>query len=257
MRTGVVARALWTAGFFLGAMQAIANDGVIQGVARALPGGEIAYRELHTITGNSHHVRYTDPEGQLIAEKTLDYRCDQAAPDWQQKDLRSGERLGGHWNGAEYVLQRGESTSSIRPEATLVASSGFDRFVHGHLEQLRRGETVEFEFALPARLTSIGMRIKGTDAPVAGETADAWFAVEPSSGLFRMFAGVILLGYDPGGELRFYRGPSNIGDGKGGSLTVEIRYEHLADSPELAATPEPAMRAHRNEQDLRCTRHDA
>lgn len=229
----------------------------IEGTARTFPAGQPAYSELHEFSGDTHRVFYKDPAGRLIAEKVLDYGCDESAPDWQQHDLRNGRRVGGRWDGPDYVLLRDDRSSSVRPEGTLVASSGFDRFVRQQWTTLQNGNNVEFEFALPARLSTIGMRIHTTPAPDGEPDVLEWFRVEPSSGLFRLFGGSILLGYDENRDLAFYRGPSNIGDGKGGSLAVEIRYRRIADAVSLAELREPVADGSRKEPDSQCTRRDA
>lgn len=229
----------------------------VEGTARTFPAGEQAYTETHEYVGTTHRVAYRDPSGRIIAEKTLDYGCDDNAPEWRQQDLRNGRKLGGHWAGEEYVLQRDDRSTRIRPDAPFVASSGFDHFVRQQWSRLERGDTVEFDFALPARLSSIGMRIHQTPAPLYQPGVVEWFLVEPSSGFFRMFGGTILLGYDENRDLAFYRGPSNIGDGKGGSLMVEIRYARLPEAVDLAKTREPTDAGDRNAEQARCIRRDA
>ncbi len=229
----------------------------VEGIARSLPAGEEVYTETHEFSGNGHHISYRDPAGALIAEKRLDYSCSESAPDWEQHDLRSGKREGGHWSGETYVLQRDDRSNSITPDGTLVASSGFDKFVRRNWEKLTSGTQVGFEFALPARLTTIGMRISKTSALPGEQGISEWFRVEPSSPLFRMLAGAIVLGYDEERQLQFYRGPSNIGDAKGGDLDVEIRYRRSPATAGLApvdAPQEPQQPGGKNHQ---CPRSDA
>lgn len=234
-------------------------DGVVvmEGTARTYPAGDLAYRETHVFSGNTHRVLYRDPGGTLIAEKSLDYGCDLAAPDWEQRDLRNGRVVGGRWEGATYVLRRDARTSSVSPRLPLVASSGFDNFVRSHWDSLKTADEVNFDFALPADLMTIGMRLQRAEAP-EGETGERmWFKAEPSSGLLRLFAGEILLGYDETRTLGFYRGPSNIGDGKGGSLNVEIHYRRVPADAQLAALREPPGTGIRSDAESGCTRHDA
>ncbi len=207
----------------------------IEGIARSAAGQEV-YRETHDFDGKAHRILYHDPAGALIAEKQLDYSCSDSAPDWQQHDLRNGMRVGGHWRGSEYVLEHDGRSGSVSPERTLVASSGFDHFVRDHWVELASGETREFDFALPARLSTIGMRVQKTQGIPGESSITEWFSVEPSSGIFRLFAGKILLGYDEARGLQFYRGPSNIGDAEGRDVEVEIRYQRVqgeAGLPEL------------------------
>ena len=228
-------------------------SGRVEGLARVMPEGNPMYSETHEFDGSTHRIEYRDTGGMLIAEKELDYTCSDSVPDWQQRDLRSGARVGGRWSDAGYVLHRDDRSSTITPEGTLVASSGFDHFVRQHWEELRAGKTVGFEFALPARLTTIGMHIRKTRGLPGERAISEWFRAEPSSGLFRIFAGSILLGYDKDGMLQFYRGPSNISDGKGRGMEVEIRYRRLDTGRER----EPALVGDRTDPQLHCPRRDA
>ena len=70
------------------------------------------------------------------------------------------------------------------------------------------------------------MRIKPAACNYQTET-DQCFKLELSNWFVRMLVNPIELGYDP--ELRRltrYRGSSNIGDGKGNGLVVDIRYDY-------------------------------
>lgn len=224
-----------------GSSIALATTEIIEGVALRLPERTEAYHETHEISPLEHRISYRDPDGALLAEKQLDYTCSDSAPAWEQHDLRSGKMVGGYWAGEDYMLVRDGRETAIRPEGALVASSGFDRFVRKHRDSLRAGDTVGFEFALPARLSSIGMRIQREENAVAETGIDDWFRVEPVQGFFRLFTAGILLGYSKTGELVFYRGPSNISDGKGRGLDVEIRYRrHTADPTAAAVVAERA-----------------
>ena len=71
---------------------------------------------------------------------------------------------------------------------------------------------------------------------------DQCFRLELSNWFFRMLADPIELGYDPAQRrLTRYRGLSNIGDGKGNGLVVDIRYDYQ-DVPEQAcALPTPPL----------------
>lgn len=210
---------------------ALASTEIVEGIALRLPERTEVYHETHEISAKEHRISYLSPKGALLAEKQLDYTCSDSAPAWEQHDLRSGKVVGGYWAGEDYMLVRDGREAAIRPEGSLVASSGFDRFVRKHRERLLAGDTVGFEFALPARLSSIGMRIRREENAVTETGVDNWFRVEPEQGLLRLFAGAILLGYSQAGELVIYRGPSNISDDKGGDLEVEIRYRRHSAVP--------------------------
>ena len=80
----------------------------VVGVARPLAGGPEIYREHHVFEGESHRIHYIDPDGRRIAEKTLDYRCSDTAPAFEQRDLRDGERSAGAWSAGGYRLEHGQ-----------------------------------------------------------------------------------------------------------------------------------------------------
>ena len=70
------------------------------------------------------------------------------------------------------------------------------------------------------------LRIKPAACNYPTET-DQCFKLELSNWFVRLLVNPIELGYDP--ELRRltrYRGLSNIGDGKGNGLVVDIRYDY-------------------------------
>jgi hypothetical protein len=210
---------------------ALAGTEVVEGIALRLPERTEIYHETHEISALHHRISYSDLNGVLLAKKQLDYTCSDSAPAWEQHDLRSGKVVGGYWAGEDYMLVKDGRETAIRPEGTLVASSGFDRFVRKHRDSLLAGDTIGFEFALPARLSTIDMRIRREENAIAESGIADWFRVEPVQGLFRLFTSGILLGYSESGELLLYRGPSNISDGEGGDLDVEIRYHrHTLDS---------------------------
>lgn len=196
----------------------------IEGVALRLPERTEVYRERHEIAGNEHQVHYRRGDGTLFAENRLDYSHNNSAPTWLQRDLRDGSSIGGGWQDGAYVLRRNAETANVPHSERLVASAGFDRFVRRYWRQLRRGEALVFEFAVPARLATYAMRIRPHAPDARFPEVTAWFHVQPANALLRLFAQPTLLGYDAHGRLRVYRGLSNLNDDDGNPLVVEIRY---------------------------------
>jgi len=228
----------------------------IEGVARAPEDGRELYRERHAIGALDHEIDYLAPDGRRIARNTLDYRQSDSAPDFEQHDLRHGTRVGGRWQGGVYQLLRDRESRALRaPEATLVASSGFDRFVRAQWEPLLRNEAVEVEFAVPARLQSIALRIARIEAPQPLPESALWLRIVPVQPLLRAFVAPIVLAYDAERRLLLYRGVSNLDDADGNAQQVEIRYRPLDPAaqqtlPEKSPSPdEPPSAA------LRTTAH--
>jgi hypothetical protein len=197
---------------------------IIEGIARRLPEQVEVYREQHRIQDQRHRISYQRLDGSLFAETILDYRDSDSAPAWEQHDLRDGTRIGGRWDGQRYVLTRDAESESITPATDLVASAGFDRFVRQYWHKLHTGTAIEFEFALPARLSAHRMQIRRREADPRFPDADIWFQVRPAQPLLRLFVHPIALGYDAAQQLRVYRGISNLRDDAGKPLVVEIRY---------------------------------
>jgi hypothetical protein len=203
----------------------------LEGVAVSLPERREVYRELHEIAAFAHRIEYRAPDGTLIARKTLDYRCSQRAPAFEQLDLRSGSRIGGRWERGGYRLLRDDTSRTLGAGDTLVASSGFDRFVQMQWDALARGEAVDFDFALPARLDTLRLRIARTGTEAEAPDAALWLRVVPAQPLLRAFVDPIVLAYDAGRRLLLYRGLSNLDDAAGNAQSVEIRYSHLPARP--------------------------
>ena len=112
---------------------------IVEGVALRLPERSEAYRERHEIGALSHRIEYRAPDGTLIAEKTLDYRCSQSAPAFEQHDLRSGSRIGARWQDGTYLLLRDDETRALETGASLVAKLGLRPLRARELGDSRRG----------------------------------------------------------------------------------------------------------------------
>lgn len=199
----------------------------VQGVARLVDSGEEVYVEQHFIDSRSHRIEYRDAAGQLIAENLLDYSRSSAAPDFRQRDLRFGTVLGGRWNAGAYELFDSDDARPVEPDAPLVASSGFDRFVRENWDSLAAGERIDIDFAVPARLDTLRLRIERA-ASIDGD-GFTWFRITAASGLLRLILDPIELAYDGDRRLRVYRGLSNLDSADRKSQHVEIRYRYCPD----------------------------
>ena len=239
---------------------------IIEGVALRLPERTEVYRERHEIGTLGHRIEYRAPDGTLIARNALDYRCSESAPAFEQHDLRSDSRIGARWQHGEYLLLRGEEMRALEPAATLVASSGFDRFVRANWEALAAGDSIDADFALPARLQTLRLRMARTEAPEELPGSALWLRIVPVQPLLRAFVDPIELAYDSERRLVLYRGLSNLDGADGKALNVEIRYrpvsgEDRAREREIAATApamtEPAADAPRTPDQLHCSRENS
>lgn len=108
----------------------------------------------------------------------------------------------------------------------LVIDAGFDAFVRRYWDELVAGASREFQFPFADRSSLVEMRIKPLTCSYATKTEQC-FRLELANWFLRMVVKPIELGYDAGSRrLTRYRGLSNIGDGKGNGLVVDIHYDY-------------------------------
>ncbi len=196
----------------------------------------LLYTERHRqeLQGNRllrSKVMYTDPQGKVIARKTLDYSANPYAPQFRTEDLRTGSIEAGAFVDSQYTVSfRARHKENLRTRRLgevkkLVADAGFDSYVRARMHELLKGHDVHFEFAVPSRLESIAFRA----APMGTELKDGRellrIRAEVDNALLRLFVSPIFLGYDiKTGDLIEYIGLSNLDDSKGDKYRVRILY---------------------------------
>ena len=218
---------------------AYANDIVAQTIGEAfdLKSDEPLYSETHCLSDDAlaREVIYRDVEGQLIAHKTLSYSTGPTTPSFVQRNFYSQESIEVELKQDEVTMTVKDENSSgpgkvisTRPSANLpvVIDAGFDAFVTGNWDGLLAGENKSFQFPFAARESLVKLRIKPTSCTYDTES-DQCFRLEMNNWFLRMLVAPIELGYDAKlKRLTRYRGLSNIGDGKGEGLVVDIRYNY-------------------------------
>jgi hypothetical protein len=216
-----------------------ANDVIPQTIGEAydLKSDEPLYNETHCLSGDAlaREVIYRNVEGQLIAHKMLSYSTGPTTPSFVQRNFYSQESIEVELKQDEVTMTvKDESSSapgkviSTRPSANLpvVIDAGFDAFVTGNWDSLLAGENKSFQFPFAARESLVKLRIKPTSCTYDTES-DQCFRLEMNNWFLRMLVAPIELGYDAKlKRLTRYRGLSNIGDGKGEGLVVDIRYNY-------------------------------
>jgi hypothetical protein len=209
-----------------------------------LKSDEPLYSETHCLSGDAlaREVIYRNVEGQLIAHKILSYSTGPTTPSFVQHNFYSQESI-------EVELKLDEVTMTVKDENSsgparvistrtsanlpVVIDAGFDAFVTGNWDSLVAGENKSFQFPFAARESLVKLRIKPTSCTYDTES-DQCFRLEMNNWLLRMLVAPIELGYDAKlKRLTRYRGLSNIGDGKGEGLVVDIRYNYQ-DVPAMA-----------------------
>ena len=218
---------------------AYANDIVAQTIGEAydLKSDEPLYSETHCLSGDAlaREVIYRNVEGQLIAHKILSYDTGPTTPSFVQRNFYSQESIEVELKQDEVTMTVKDENSSgpgkvisTRPSANLpvVIDAGFDAFVTGNWVGLLAGENKSFQFPFAARESLVKLRIKPTSCTYDTES-DQCFRLEMNNWFLRMLVAPIELGYDAKlKRLSRYRGLSNIGDGKGEGLVVDIRYNY-------------------------------
>jgi hypothetical protein len=187
-------------------------------------------------------VIYRDDADSMIARKLLDYRSGATTPSFVQQNFYSSEVIEVELRDEEVRMAVIDAASSEAKKITtekaddklpVVIDAGFDEFVRSNWDSLLEGEKKHFMFPFAEKSSLLELRIKRSGCSYE-TTSDQCFKLELSNWLVRMLVAPIELGYDPEQRrLVRYRGLSNIGDGKGNGLVVDIRYLYQ-DLPALA-----------------------
>ena len=197
------------------------------------------YSETHCVSGDAltREVIYKDPENQLIAYKVLRYDTGSNTPSYVQHNVHSQDSI-----AVELEQERQEiiftatdanrseqpSVASVKPSAALpvVIDAGFDAFVRENWQSLVAGESKQFQFPFAARESLVELSIASASCSYATDS-DQCFSLELNNWLLNILADPIELGYDAKLQrLTRFRGISNISDGQGEALAVDIHYRY-------------------------------
>lgn len=207
------------------------------GEAFDLNSNELLYREIHCLdaAGDSREVIYRNNRNELIARKRVDYRSGRTTPSFVQHNLYSSQTIKVELDDGMLTMkvldaEKGEPIKVKSTETSgslpVVIDAGFDEFVRAHWDELVAGGKKYFQFPFASRSTMVELRIGPLTCTYDSDT-DQCFRLEMSNWLFRMLAAPIELGYDAESRrLTRYRGLSNIGDGNGNGLEVDIQYRY-------------------------------
>ncbi|MEZ5573027.1 MAG: hypothetical protein R3E64_13525 [Halioglobus sp.] len=209
----------------------------IIGEAFDLNSERLLYRELHCASGDAliQEVVYQNPAQQLIARKTLNFSTGTITPSYVQRNYYAQESIAVelHQDAITTTVTReagGESVNVVDTPAMtdipLVIDAGFDAFVRNNWDDLLSGQDKSFYFPFAGRDSLVQLRIVAAPCDY-DSTTDQCFRLELDNWLLRMVVAPIELGYDARQQrLMRYRGLSNIGDGDGDGLVVDIRYRY-------------------------------
>jgi hypothetical protein len=201
------------------------------GEARDVKTGEMLYTEQHRREGIEHSVDYFLPNGKLIVTNRQNFQYSPYVPTVEQTDLRDNERSGLLRKDNRWILYNNDERETVDNQDPLVASAGFDSFIRQHWAQLSRGESLDFDFAIPQSLFLAPLRLEKIDCKVADvsriEPNSLCLEVTPSSMLFSFFFDPIEVVYDQATKnLMAYRGLTNLNDAEGDAYEAEIFYRY-------------------------------
>lgn len=196
---------------------------------------ELLYSETHCVSPNAltREVIYRNTEEQLIAHKALNYESGPMTPSFEQHNVDAGDSVAIALQLGKVVMTStdGEGqarVASLIPDAQspIVIDAGFDAFVTGNWDSLVAGDSKRFQFPVAAREMLVELSIESVPCSYETDT-DQCFKLEPDNWLISLLADPIELGYDSRLQrLSRFRGVSNISDGSGSGLLVDIHYRY-------------------------------
>jgi hypothetical protein len=210
------------------------------GYAYELASARYLYTEVHEqhLDGDrwlGGTIRYFAPDGAMLGAKTLDFSADRFVPLYRLELPRE------HYEEAITAIAPGRieieksrdgkrKTASVERVPALSADSGFNSYLLAHFDELLRGRTLPFVFAVAGQLDSYRFRArKIADLMFDGQPA-VRLRVEPDS-MLRMFVDPLTITYGiDTRHLLEYRGVSNIHDPASGSA-YNVRIVYPPDPP--------------------------
>jgi hypothetical protein len=204
----------------------------------------LLYIENHQVVLNntgdylSSVVTYINPDGDIFAKKTLDYRKNPLAPDMIFYDKRSDERtsvvLNADGTYLEISIETKNSTklSKVKlDEALVVVDAGFDRLIESRWSSLIKEKELKFSFLAITRAQLVNFEVveeKVSDSSVT-------IALNPRNFFINLLVEPIILVYDINNQrLLSFEGLTNIERYKDGKRTeenyvarIDYRYQAL------------------------------
>jgi len=218
------------------------------GKAYAVDSEQLLYVEQHNITLDkageylSSRVSYSDPIGNVIVTKTLDFSTSQTMPKLTFIDKRINANIkvypfneaGQHTT--RIFSQRGDESNfseviTEQPQTSII-DAGFDHYVMANWQALLAGKTIDMEFLALTRAEYIGFELEAKNSAEVGDDKLLVLSLRPRNFFIRLLMKPIYLTYDTGSKhlLRF-EGLTNIerveqGKGLGENYLARIEYTY-------------------------------
>lgn len=193
------------------------------GHATELESGKLVYTEHHRIVEENgrylrHDVTYKNPDGAIIATKTVDYTRSPYAPAFRLDDKRDGYLEGSEYTDKGYRLfyrkAEGEELKSDyvkQGKLTMVTDAGFNLFMIDNMQKLKAGETLTIDLCVAERQAAYAFRGYQSGSPVIDGSQAVEITTEPNSALIRLLVDPLKIAFDAENHrLLAYEGTTNI-----------------------------------------------
>jgi len=187
---------------------------------------DLIYREFHTFNkaplNESMHTTYKDLDGQVIAQRTVNFDAGFASNYvFQQPDLGIEKRVNRESKSITYTeINAGKSTvKTFEPKniSTAVVNAGMFNAIDRAWPKLSKGETIEIDLVVPERGRTFKMLVEKADIEKTNSVKFlernelTVFKMRIANRFLRLLVPPIELGYSTKTKrLTYYQGPSNI-----------------------------------------------
>lgn len=196
--------------------------------------GQFLYSETHReVMENGRLVKntvaYRDDNGNLFAEKHIDFQKSLVMPDFHLVNSHNGHVEGARGGANQLKVHFRQLSDSSVQEASVetpsngIIDAGFDRFIEQNWTYLVNGEVLEREFLIPSQLEFYTFNIQKARVDRPDEVA---FQLGIKSILLQIFVPPVLVYYDAKTRsLLRYEGISNIRNRNGENFDVRIEFQ--------------------------------
>ncbi len=169
-------------------------------------------------------VRYTNPQGQVIATKSILYRS-ALLPEFHLHQTKPLFEVKVRYQGAYAIIDmisEGDTTQErVELPQGCVADAGFDALITRHLALLQKGQTLEFPMLVPEFGRVFQMRL----VKISESKGNLTVRLQPASRILSLFGDPIEATYQlSDGKLLQYKGVSDLKDLEEENFEVRIEY---------------------------------